>query len=277
MTEDLLSVTRSEVLPLPGVSVVSTGHESVFVTVCGEVDTFGTPVLDAALDVVWGDDTRDLVIDLTERHIPQCLGLHALVRARDRAAQRAVHLSLWTRSRLVEWLLEFVGASDVTVARARSEGSDGEVRRGGGVVPARKDAALPDVDLPGRSRGDLSIADDPALRTVRVGAAWCSADSLQSTLESVCATACATIPGTEGAGVVLVGSDHRAGSRAATDGGRRLSTWWRRACACPRGENGIRTLPGSTAWWWSTISASTDAGRSLRGGPRSSRCGACSV
>jgi anti-anti-sigma factor len=230
MAEKLLRLDSTDMPPLPGASIVTTAPGSVTLAVIGEVDTFGTPVLDAAVNVVWDDAPCQVVVDLTKATFLSVSALHVLLRARSTARRRGVDLSLTAGSHHILRLLQFAGLGDVTRPCDGVDGVDG----GGGEALAGRPLRR------GPRRGSLGLVSDhvtrrgadprgqrwPAtvdsenalLRTVRSAAAWSATDNLQSSLESVCAAATATIPGAEGAGVLLLPTGHHGvESRAGTD------------------------------------------------------------
>lgn len=226
MAENLLSFNRSDVPSLPGASIVRTAPGSVTLALIGEVDTFGSPILDAALEAVWQDDPRDVVVDLTQVTFLSVSALHVLLGARQTARQRGAELVLTTGSRQIARLLDFAGVEDVTrhgdAAGPRSEPLDAaplhrRTRRGSlALVPhprGRSGAGPPEQEWP-----DAVVSENALLRAVRSAAGWNTTDDLQSSLEAVCAAALATVPGAEGAGVRLAAAGRRGvESRASTD------------------------------------------------------------
>lgn len=224
MAENLLRFKRTDVPALPCASIVSTVPGSVTLAVVGEVDTFGSPILDAALEVVWGDDPREVVVDLTQVTFLSVSALHALLRARRAAAERGAELRLRAGSRQIVRLLRFAGVDDVARPNEAPDGPRGESpdrpafhrgpRRGPLALVPHPRVAGP----PGRSWPATALSENALLRTVRSAAAWSATDDLQFSLESVCAAAAGTVPGADGAGVRLVATGHRGvESRAGTD------------------------------------------------------------
>ena len=227
MAENLLRFSPTDVASLPGASILTTAPGSVTLALFGDVDTFGTPVLDAALEVVWGDAPCQVVVDLTKVTFLSVSALHVLLQARSTARRRGAELSLTVGSTQILRLLQFAGVGDVTRTSAGADGPDAgspdvhQLRRGPrrgplGLVPApavQRGAGLRRQPWSGSAGSETTL-----LRTVRSAAAWSAADDLEGSLESVCATAAATVPGAEGAGVLLVATGHRGVElRAGTD------------------------------------------------------------
>lgn len=230
MTENLLLFNRTDVPSLPGASIVSTGPGSVTLALFGEVDTFGGPILDAALEVVWSDAPHEVLVDLTQVSFLSVSALHSLLAARRTAGQRGVGLTLMTGSRQILRLLHLAGVDDVRQpadAADAADGSRGEptdrpaLRRAPrrGALALVPHPAVPRVaGPPVQSWPATAGSENALLRTLRSAAAWSVTDDLQCSLESVCAAAAAAVPGADGAGVRLVTAGHRGViSRAGTD------------------------------------------------------------
>jgi anti-anti-sigma factor len=214
---------------LPGASVVSSPPGTVSLTLFGEVDTFGTPLLEAALDVVWGDDARRVVVDLTQVSFLSLSAVHALLRTRSIAQRRGTDLTLTTSSRFITRVLGLAGAGDVTVRRDCPDGPptppagdpvadhDGRPRRAAlSLVPEPMGLPVPvEWALP---QTGPAVSGDVLLETLRGASGWTSTDDLQMAMESLGASAVATIPGAEGAGVLLQApGPHDPDLRACTD------------------------------------------------------------
>ena len=229
MAENIPSFSPPAAPRLPGASVVSSAPGSVTLTLFGEVDTFGTPLLEAALDVVWGDDARRVVVDLTQVSFLSLSAVHALLRTRCIAQRRGTDLTLTTSSRFITRLLGLAGAGDVTVRRDCPEGAptppagdpeanhDGAPRRAAlSLVPEPMTLRVPVAsELP---HTGPAVSGDVLLETLRGASRWTSTDDLRMAMESLSASAVATIPGAEGAGVVLEAPGHHDPDlRACTD------------------------------------------------------------
>jgi anti-anti-sigma factor len=227
MAENLLRFNRPDVPSLPGASIVSTAPGSVTLALFGEVDTFGSRILDAALEVVWSDAPREVVVDLTRVTFLSVSALHSLLRARRTARRQGAELKLLTGSRQILRLLHFAGVDDVTRAAPADEGARREpldrpvLRRGArrGPLALVPHPPAPGIGVPpGPSWPATAVSESALLRTVRSAAAWSATDDLQCSLESVCAAAAATVPGADGAGVRMLATGHHGStSRAGTD------------------------------------------------------------
>jgi anti-anti-sigma factor len=240
-----------EVPCLPCASIAGTGPGAVTLTVSGDVDTFGTPVLEAALEVVWCDDPRRVVVDLTGVTFLGLSALHALLRTRTDAEQRGADLTFRTASRHIARVLGLVGAGDVTQrCGCGADAESGAPIPGARVDPPEADEALrphrgvltlvpeptTDADPSRRPSPDIAGPDDALLRTLCRGAEWGSSDDLQATLKSVSEAAATTIPGAEGACIRLMAPGHHDPEvRAGTD---------RRAAALDVVQDGLCRPPG---------------------------------
>ena len=104
----------------PVVRILATPRRTIAVHVSGDLDTFGTPPLQAALDWVWSGDVRRLIVDLTEVDFVGVAALRALLRANDTARQRGVHLEVNARAGFSALIMRHVGLGDVLRNRRAS-------------------------------------------------------------------------------------------------------------------------------------------------------------
>ena len=118
MAENPLPGDDAAVVRLPGASMFHSGPGSVTLTLFGEVDTSGTPMLEAALGVMWAENPRQVVVDLSEVGFLSPAALHALLRTRRTAQQQGAQLTVTTGSAFMTGLLGMAGAGDVTRRKA---------------------------------------------------------------------------------------------------------------------------------------------------------------
>ena len=134
--------------PLPGVSVTCGPPGTVTVAFVGEVDTFGVPILVAALDAAWSEEPRLMVVDLTGVTFFSISALNALLRTRASARRRGLDFAVRTTPGVVVRLLDLAGARDAIEGAShpfsRPGVHGGRVGRRGrlAVVPAPEDAVV---------------------------------------------------------------------------------------------------------------------------------------
>jgi anti-anti-sigma factor len=112
--------------PLPGVSVVRGPVGTVTVRFFGEVDTFGVPILEAALHAVWDEEPRLVVVDLTRVTFFSISAMNAVLRSRATARRRGLGFAVRTAPGVIVRLLDLAGARDAI------EGTTHPVSRPGG-------------------------------------------------------------------------------------------------------------------------------------------------
>jgi anti-anti-sigma factor len=217
------------VVRLPGASVFSTGPGTVTLALLGEVDRLGTPILKSALDVVWAESPRRVVVDLTEVDFLGLSAVHALLSTRMTAQRRGVQLTLTTASTFMVRLLDLAGAGDVTVLEGSRLGARRQTPAGtrevsdeaplrSGLLTLVPEAVAPNPSRPPNVGEFAPAADDVLLGALREASSWGSSDDPQSVMVSLCRAVVAGIPEAAGAGVLLHGPGaHDAVLRAATD------------------------------------------------------------
>jgi anti-anti-sigma factor len=220
MTDGLLSQPGADERALLDVRVTATATGWTAVTVTGEVDVAGAPVLRRALEAVWADAPHRVVIDLGAVTFLNAAGLHVLLETRRTAQERSTSLRLCAAAGQVRQLLDWVGLGDLMRCAAEEPPAavqspprrwgESAIVPGRGVETASRPAdvgrarlvAVPDV-VPVPQPAEDRSPDDVLAAAIRWTRRWDAMADLDGTLAAIEEDAVDALPGAEGACVAL--------------------------------------------------------------------------